>query len=179
MFPVELTFFTLNAYGRREIFTTEPGRRLLHNAIMKTFRRWPFGLFATCLLPDHWHLVMTLPVGDDDYSTRLHRIKREFTESWLGQGLPEAPTTASQKKRKERGIWQPRFWEHTVRDGNDLERCTDYIHWNPRKHSLVSRIQDWPWSSFHRFVNEGQYDANWGGTAPNCIKESLDWGESL
>ena len=92
-------------------------------------------------------------------------------------GLPEASVTEAQRERGERGIWQPRFWEHTVRDEDDLERCADYIHWNPRKHGLVGRVADWPWSSFHRFVQLGQYEIDWGGVAPPGLREKDNWGE--
>jgi putative transposase len=118
------------------------------------------------------------PRGDADYSTRLKRIKEEFTRHWLEAGLPEAPVTESQAANGERGIWQPRFWEPTVEDELDLERCVDYTHWNPRKHNLVARVRDWPWSSFHRFVAAGQYDIDWGGVAPSTILNCCDdWGE--
>ncbi|MNN98413.1 hypothetical protein D3C81_2178040 [compost metagenome] len=40
----------------------------------------------------------------------------------------------------------------------------DYLHWKPVKHDLMSRVAEWPWSSFHRLVREGVYPADWGGT---------------
>ena len=170
-------FFTVVTYGRRPILTTDDGRRILRTAIKTIQEDRSFTLFATVLLPDHWHLIMQLPSSDRDYSTRMKRIKEEFTKSWLSAGLPEAQATHSQAKRGERGIWQPRFWEHTVRDEMDLERRTDYIHWNPRKHDLIRRVRDWPWSSFHRFVEAGDYDIDWGRMQPDSIVGDLDWGE--
>jgi len=169
-------FFTVVTYARWPILTTDDGRRFLRNAITSVRKRHSFSLVANVLLPDHWHLIMQLPPGDDRYSLRMKQIKSEFTEQWLADGLPEARVTESQRKRGERGIWQPRFWEHTVRDEEDLERCADYIHWNPRKHQLVDRVRDWEWSSFHRFVKLGQYDISWGGTAPFGVEDD-DWGE--
>jgi putative transposase len=132
------------------------GRLFLRNAIDSVRKRHPLTLVATVLLPDHWHLVMQLPSGDDRYSLRMKQIEAEFTDQWLTARLPEATVKNSQRKRGERGIWQPRFWKHTVRDQCDLERCVDYIHWNPGKHQLVDRVSDWPWSSFHRFVRLGK-----------------------
>lgn len=169
-------FFTVVTYGRRRILTSDDGRSLLRKAITSVRERHPFTLIANVLLPDHWHLIMQLPAGDDRYSLRMKQIKTEFGDAWLAAGLPEARVTQSQRKRGERGIWQPRFWEHTVRDEHDLERCADYIHWNPRKHGLVERVADWPWSSFHSFVQLGHYDINWGGVAPKGVEEG-DWGE--
>ena len=129
------------------------------------------------LLPDHWHLIMALPAGDHRYSIRMKRIKEEFTTAWLGAGMPEAEVTPAQAAKGERGIWQPRYWEHTIRDEDELDGCVDYIHWNPRKHNLVGRIRDWPWSSFHRFVLERHYDIDWGGTEPRFSAVLKDWGE--
>ncbi|WP_423838994.1 REP-associated tyrosine transposase, partial [Symmachiella dynata] len=71
----------------------------------------------------------------------------------------------SRAKRGEQGVWQRRFFEHTCRDEADLKRCIDYVHINPLKHGLVERVQDWPWSSFHRYVKQGEYPAEWGNAA--------------
>ena len=68
----------------------------------------------------------------------------------------------SRIKRRERGIWQRRFWEHMIRDENDFNRHLDYIHWNPVKHGYVTNVIDWPHSSFHKFVKMGWYSENWG-----------------
>ncbi len=175
--PGGMVFFTVVTYARRPILTTEIGRFLLRSAIQSVQAARPFQLFATVLLPDHWHLVMSLPAQDEDYSTRIKQIKEGFTSEWLARGLPEAVVSDSQKRRGERGIWQPRFWEHTVKDAEDLEGCVDYIHWNPRKHRLVTRVRDWPWSSFHRFAANGHYDWSWGGTEPETFRSEDDWGE--
>jgi putative transposase len=59
--------------------------------------------------------------------------------------------------------WQRRFWEHAIRDDADLERHIDYIHFNPVKHGKVTRVLDWPHSSFHRFVERGLLPSDWGG----------------
>ena len=62
-------------------------------------------------------------------------------------------------------------------DEQDLEGCVDYVHWNPRKLGLVSRVRDWPWSSFHSYVAAGHYSIDWGGTAPTSYPATRDWGE--
>ena len=63
--------------------------------------------------------------------------------------------------RRERGIWQRRFWEHPVRDETDLQRHVDYIHFNPVKHGYVAAVRDWPYSSFHRDVRLGTLPPDW------------------
>jgi hypothetical protein len=63
----------------------------------------------------------------------------------------------------ERGIWQRRFWEHAIRDDSDYRHHVDYIHYNPVKYGYVTRVVDWPFSSFHRFVRLGMYPSDWAG----------------
>jgi putative transposase len=175
--PGGMYFFTVVTCERRPILTSTEGRRFLRNAITNVAQERPFDLFATVLLPDHWHLIMQLPPDDADYSTRMKRIKEEFTRAWAEVGLPEVPVTPARLAKGERGVWQPRFWEHTIEDEFDLERCVDYIHWNPRKHNLVRRVRDYPWSSFHRFVRLGQYNIDWGGIEPTSSIGYDNWGE--
>jgi putative transposase len=76
---------------------------------------------------------------------------------------PIERVSASRSSKGERGIWQRRFWEHTIRDDDDFARHVDYIHFNPVKHSYVERVRDWPFSSFHRMVRLGWYPAEWAG----------------
>ncbi|HSH91977.1 MAG TPA: transposase [Ramlibacter sp.] len=63
---------------------------------------------------------------------------------------------------RDKGIWQRRYWEHQIRDEEDLERHVDYIHFNPVKHGLVAQVKDWPHSSFHKWVERGDLPAAWG-----------------
>jgi putative transposase len=170
-------FFTCVTHQRRPILTTALGRSCLREALRKIQDDHPFEIIAIVLLPDHWHSVWTLPPGDDRYPTRWMRIKEEFTEAWLRGGGSELGQSQSRTKHRYRGVWHKRYWEHTVDDADDLRRCVDYIHWNPRKHGLVSRVRDWKWSSFHRFVSEGEYGLDWGGRDPVPGWDDPEWRE--
>jgi putative transposase len=104
-----------------------------------------------------------LPPGDSAYPVRWRQIKTRFTQQYLDGGGYEAGVSAARALKDEHGVWQPRYFEHTVRDEDDLKRCVDYTHINPLKHGLVTRVRDWPWSSFHRYLRLGEYDIGWGG----------------
>ena len=117
---------------------------------------------AWVLLPDHLHTIWTLPAEDDDFSVRWRQIKEIFTVGYLQAGGSEGWISLSRQKRAERGVWQRRFWEHTIRDEDDFIHHLDYLHYNPVKHGLVARVVDYPWSTFHRYVAAKMYPANWG-----------------
>ena len=76
------------------------------------------------------------------------------------------------KNKREKGIFQRRYWEHTIRDEKDLNNQINYIHYNPVKHGYVKSVKDWEYSSFHKFVKKGLYDINWGSNTD--IKEIID-----
>ena len=123
--------------------------------------RLPFETVAICILPDHLHTLWQLPNGDGDYASRLSLLKSAFS-----RGLPPRPKrSASKIAKREKGIWQRRYWEHAIRDEKDFERHVDYIHYNPVKHGFVTRVVDWPHSSFHRYVEQGILPADWAGDA--------------
>jgi putative transposase len=121
--------------------------------------RLPFETVAICILPDHLHAVWQLPDEDVDFALRWNLFKSSFS-----RGLSAVPTRSKSKiTKREKGIWQRRYWEHAIRDDADFERHVDYIHYNPVKHGLVARVADWPHSSFHRYVEQGVLPKNWGG----------------
>jgi len=105
--------------------------------------RAPIETLAICILPDHLHMMWMLPDGDDDFISRINHLKGSFTRA-----LPDR--LKSDGRRGERGIWQPRYWEHHIRNETDFDEHVAYIHFNPVKHGLVREIEDWPFSSWHR-----------------------------
>ena len=148
--------FTVNLLERRQD-TLVRHIDVLREAVRKTRRERPFHIDAWVVLPDHMHCVWTLPPGDDDFSNRWKSIKIRFV-----QAVPRIERRSSVRISKgERGIWQRRFWEHVIRDEADYEHHVNYVHWNPVKHGLTKTVADWPFSSFHRYVQAGILPIDW------------------
>ncbi len=156
-------FFTLITNQRRTIFVEPLARQLLKEAIVDTQKEHPFEINAISLLPEHLHCIWTLPEGDHDYPGRWKKIKTSFSKAYLRNGGLAGEISLSKAQKGEVGVWQRRYWEHTIYDWQDLKRHIEYIHYNPVKHGLVKAVVDWPWSSFHRYVAMGYYDKAWGG----------------
>jgi putative transposase len=169
-------FFTAVTYRRRPILTTDSARAALREALRRVRALQPFEIVAIVLLPDHLHTVWTLPANDSDYSTRWRELKALVTRSLWPHAPSGQPIPSSRRRSGEKLVWQRRFYEHTCRDESDLSRCIDYVHLNPVKHRLVSRVGDWPWSSFHRYVKLGHYESDWGGS-PEWFGDEFRWAE--
>lgn len=150
-------FFTVNLLNRKQTLLTDHIDTL--RACIKTVKkRHPFHIDAMVILPDHLHAIWTLPPGDADFAKRWMLIKTAFSRS-----LPKHEIiNQSRKSKRERGIWQRRYWEHLIRDDLDYQRHVDYIHYNPVKHGYVDKAVDWPYSSIHRFIEKGIISSDWG-----------------
>ena len=137
---------------------------------------------AIVLLPDHLHTIWTLPPGDVNFSGRWSIIKKEFTSKYLSSGGRDHDVSSGKQREHRRGIWQRRFWEHTIESESDFEIHFDYIHYNPVKHKLVDSPREWDHSSFHRWVREGVYPLDWGcqnHAPPQIPRTAEDYGEPV
>ena len=151
-------FFTVNLQNRHQTLLIDE-INLLKTCIRTVKQQRPFTINAWVVLPEHMHCIWTLPEGDADYAGRWRAIKKAFSRA-----LP--PTefrTTEQIHRRQRGVWQRKYWEHRIRDEADYWRHFDYIHVNPCKHGWVTRVLDWPHSTFHRYVKAGYYSIDWCG----------------
>jgi putative transposase len=170
-------FFTLVTHERIKILTSDLARDCLRSAFVECQHTRPFDIPAIVLLPDHLHCIWTLPDGDEDYSPRISLIKSHFTRQWSAGSGFESSISASRIKRHERGIWQRRFWEHTITSQDDFNQHLDYIHYNPVKHGLISCPHAWPYSSFAKWVAQNGYDSTWQCVCDGKRPKPPDFGE--
>jgi putative transposase len=137
--------------SRKPLFAEDINVELLKSAFRYTQSRKQFKINAICVLPDHLHCLWTMP-DDSDYSIRWQMIKTCFSRQYRRLN-PESCKAQ---------IWQPRFWEHVIRDQDDFDKHLDYIHFNPVKHGLVDSVSEWQYSSFRKFKEQGFYENGWG-----------------
>lgn len=161
-------FFTVTLAQRNTRLLTD-NIDLLRSAYQRANSLHPFTTIAICILPDHVHAIWQMPKNDGNYALRWRLIKSQFSRNFSAN----EQRSNSKIKRREKGIWQRRFWEHQIRDEVDLQRHVDYIHYNPVKHGLVGSVKDWPYSTFHRYAKQGMVAKNWGSN----VEEKGMFGE--
>lgn len=157
--PGGIYFFTVNCLQRKNNDLLVRNIDLLREVIGKVKHTHPFMIHAWVVLPEHMHCVIELPEGDADFKTRWMLIKMLFS-----RGIPNNERRSDTRiQRRERGIWQRRYWEHLIKDEADYRAHMDYVHINPVKHGLVKQVKNWPYSTFHKLVEQGIYTQDWGG----------------
>ena len=131
----------------------------LREVMNKVKTAHPFSVVARVVLPEHLHATWRLPTGETDYPMRWSLLKAGCSRR-LEKGERLRPSRVA---KRERGVWQRRYWEHQIRDETDLERHVDYNHYNPVKHGRVTRAVDWPHSTLHGYITRGMVTRDWGG----------------
>ena len=168
--PGATVFFTVTL-AQRGTDTLTRNIDTFRAAVQQTRTTRPFHINAWVVLPDHMHCIWTLPEGDSDFSTRMAAIKARFSITLRRSGFTPTPplrnphgTVAGRARgqtekrvgvnpdllKDEAPVWQKRFWEHHIRDEDDLLNHIRYCWHNPVKHGLVDHPKDWPYSSYHR-----------------------------
>lgn len=165
-------FFTLTLQDRRSDLLVRNIKEL-RIAFQRVIKAYPFTIDGIVVLPEHMHIIMTLPPDDENYSQRISFIKSAFSR----QLEPMELINSSRQAKRERGIWQRRFWEHLIRDEQDYERHLNYIHYNPVKHGHVKSPSQWPHSSIHRYINAGILPVNWACADVTGADPKLQFGE--
>ncbi len=92
-----------------------------------------YELICYCVMPNHVHLVVLLPVGAPSMLKTLQRLKG-YTA-----------TQANKLLGRTGAFWQAESYDHVVRAG-ELERIVSYVLENPVKAGLVAEWQQWPYT---------------------------------
>ena len=154
-------FLTIVTYKCQPLFSHPENISRLRQAVATVKSEMPFTIVGAVVLPDHLHFVWTLPNGDSNYSKRVGRLKVLFTQSLRGKEALPNNVSISRQKHRESNVWHRRFWEHTIRDDQELEAYLNYIHYNPVKNGLVTCPHLWEYSSFHSWVKKEIYSPQW------------------
>ena len=145
LLPGATYFFTVRLEQRGATTLTDHIDGLRY-AYAKAVQEFPVTCHAMVVLPDHLHAVWTEPEGEVWYSERWRRIKARFTDAVAEPGQQRPSLTA----KRERGLWQRRFYEHAIRTEDEYRRAMEHCRTNPVRHGLVNDPGLWPYSSFSK-----------------------------
>lgn len=158
----QIVFLTLTTERRRPWLSIKGARPRLLEALRATQALHPFRHHGHALLDDHLHLLISTHDG-----TRVPRIVGSFKQAALAHlGMIRYGIQGR--------AWQPRYYDHIIRDEADFARHLDYLHYNPVKHGLVSCAGDWSWSSLAAWQARGVYPPDWGQTEPASIRHMTE-----
>lgn len=162
--PNTIVFITSVTRDRVPLFAQEDNVDLLFTTMRRVKELHPFDLLAYAMLPDHLHFLMRT-AEETNFSKVMQSINWNLTRNYKeAHGI----TTSL-------SLWQHRFWDHVIRDDEDLHRHFDYIHYNPVKHEHVVRPEDWAHSTYMFWAERGYYEIGWGYEEEPANIRGLKW----
>jgi putative transposase len=151
-----LVFHVLNRAAKRAVLFENPFDyasfvRLLEKAV----GRGNVALFAYCVMPNHWHLVLA-PKADGAVSGFMHWLTTTHARRWQdSHGLTGLGA-----------VYQGRFKAIPIRNDSHFLWVCRYVERNPVRASLVGQAEDWKWSSLHAHHERAGWLAEWPVTRP-------------
>jgi len=149
-------FLTLVSAERRPWLRETGEKRIVLDAFRKTKVQLGFRHLAHVILDDHLHWMLLADDGSaiprivSCFKRCVAFARRERCLSW-------------------RNLWQNRYYDHILRNDRDLWVHLDYLHYNPVKHGYAAMACQYRWSSFHAWVERGQYTQCWGTSEPKHL----------
>jgi putative transposase len=123
---------TARGTGRMAIVHDDADCEAFMTLLERVVRRWSWSLYAYCLMPNHYHLVLATSV--DHLSMGMHALNgrhaRRFNERYLRSGH----------------LFQERFDARVIESETYLEDACQYVLDNPVRAGLVATADSWPWS---------------------------------
>lgn len=110
---------------------------------------------AYCLMPNHYHLLLT--PHDDDLSHRMQLLSISFTK------------TMNQKHNRVGSLFQGQFQATPIVQDTHLIYLSAYIHLNPVRAGLVQQADEWPFSSYREYIDLRQGSI----PSPNLVVEYI------
>ena len=130
--------------GRAAVFHKDADYHAFVELIAQACERIPMRVLGYCLMPNHFHLAVW-PYGDGELSR------------WMQWLLTAHVRRYHQHHGTSGHVWQGRFKAFPIQQDTHLLTVLRYIEANPLRAKLVTRAEEWPWSSL-----SGRRSRNWG-----------------
>jgi putative transposase len=157
-FHTGLVFVTLTGVQGERIFGRNETANLLRSVLREVRRELAFTMHAWAILSDHSHLLIQ-PGAEVEAGEIVRRVRHRYARDYAQlMGSPKGIV-----------VWEQRFGLETVADVEGFARRMDQIHYDPVRHGLAPRPEEWSQSSYAAWVERGLYKLGWGWSEPERL----------
>jgi putative transposase len=125
--------------NRQRIFTSDGDRETMRELLDENARRFDVAIHAYVLMDNHFHLLLT-PNADDSLPRMMQAVGRKYVRHF------------NDVHKRSGTLWEGRYKSALVQTERYLLACMVYLDLNPVRAGLVSRPQDYPWSSYAHYA---------------------------
>lgn len=163
--PGEVLYHVLNrANGGLPIFQKPADYEAFERAIREAHSRYSTRILAYCLMPNHWHMVV-YPRHDDELTRFMAWLTLTHTQRWH----------AHRQSAGSGHLYQGRFKSFPIQGNEHFLTVCRYVERNALRAGLVSRAEQWRWSSLWHWNHGIQDSISWLCEWP--IDRTPDWIE--
>lgn len=119
-----------------KIQLTENGR-IVERQIKNLPERFEIKIDNYVIMPDHIHLLLTIPERSIRESTLRAKSKRSIMSKVIGYLKMNTSKEMHQRGYDGKPIWQRSYYDHIIRGQNDYNEKYEYIENNPTKWILT------------------------------------------
>jgi putative transposase len=146
VFPPDSVLHVINrGNDRRRLFTGDADYRAFRHLMRYTQREVPLRLLAYVLMPNHWHLVVWPHAAEE-----LWRFLQRLTGTHASRLRRQLGTVG------EGHIYQGRYKSVIIETQQQFVNVMRYVEANPMRSGLVTRAEDWRWSSLPERMREAR-----------------------
>ena len=137
-----LHFITCSCYRRQQRFSSPDARDIFEKIIEEVRQKLDFKVYGYVVMPEHFHILVSEPKIEDP--------------SLMLQILKQRVARRINAKNDTENFWQRRFYDFNVATQAKKIEKIKYMHRNPVRRGLVSRPEEWKWSSFRTYLTGEQ-----------------------
>jgi putative transposase len=130
-------FITFSCFHRLPVLARGRGYEIFEAQLEKTRLQYGFVVAGYVLMPEHVHLLVSEP---------------QISSLAIALQVLKQRTSRLLKHPDEAQFWQRRYYDFNVHNPEKTTEKLRYMHRNPVKRGLVSKPQDWAWSSFRHYA---------------------------
>lgn len=154
-----LTLLTCRTINNEPVLGSSEMVHLLRTILRELKQSHQFRLAAYAFLPTHIHLL-TGQDGDSSLEQLIRELGIQYDHAYQElMGNPQPMT-----------VWQKQAERRPIRDLEAFSSCLDAIHYDPVRHGLTKRPEEWPHTSYEDWVERSIYKLGWGWEEPESIQ---------
>lgn len=142
-FPGVSYHITSRGNHRNDIFRDEADfgmYLILMKECLKYYEKYDYKLICYCLMTNHVHLLIQANNKEVSYLIRrLHSMYAIYFNkkyNYIGH------------------LWQDKYFPELIEDDKQMLATSRYIHLNPVRANMVKNAEEYPWSSFKKYIGQ-------------------------
>lgn len=145
-FFVAKTIYMLTAsiYEKADLMKAPRRKVEWRDAFREASEIYRWKIIAWVVLHNHYHVIVQSPQNATNLSKFVNSYHKFTARKWNDED-----------HRKGRQVWR-NYWDTCIRSEHDYYNRLRYLFWNPVKHGLTEKPEDYHFSNYNEYLDQLQ-----------------------